>query len=89
MQIDSLRSGYPHVRNRNHLIRATAQRRREILFTGSYLINADCTVTVTIQDDLGEVLQEEGVILPDGREFRFIETNPGMLVARVARRLSE
>lgn len=58
-------------------------------FTGSYLINADCTVTATIQDDLGEVLQEEGVIFPDGREFRFIETNPGMLVARVARRLSE
>jgi hypothetical protein len=58
-------------------------------FTGSYLINSDCTATATIQDDLGEVLQEEGVIFPDGREFRFIETNPGMLVARVARRLSE
>jgi hypothetical protein len=58
-------------------------------FTGSYLVNADCTATVTIQDDLGEVLHEEGVIFDGGRVFRFIETDPGQLVARVAERLNE
>lgn len=58
-------------------------------FTGAYLINADCTATFTIKDDLGEVLYEEGVIFPSGSEFRIIETNPGQLVARVARRLNE
>jgi hypothetical protein len=58
-------------------------------FTGTYLINADCTATVIIQDDFGEVLHEEGVIFPDGKEFRFIETDPGQLIARVARRLNE
>ena len=58
-------------------------------FTGSYLVNADCTATVTIHDDLGETLHEEGVIFDGGRVFRFIETDPGQLVARVAERLSE
>ena len=58
-------------------------------FTGTYLINADCAVTVVIRDDFGEVLHEEGVIFPDGKEFRFIETDPGQSIARVARRLGE
>jgi hypothetical protein len=31
-------------------------------FTGSYLVNVDCTATVTIHDDLGETLHEEGVM---------------------------
>ena len=57
-------------------------------FTGSYLVNVDCTATVTIHDDLNETLHEEGVIFDGGRVFRFIETDPDQLVAIVARRLS-
>ena len=58
-------------------------------FTGTYLVNPDCTATVTITDDFGEVLHEEGVIFDRGSEFRFIETDPGAVIARVARRLNE
>ena len=58
-------------------------------FTGSYLVNADCTATVTIHDDLGETLHEEGVIFDGGRVFRFIETDSGQLVSRVAERLDD
>jgi hypothetical protein len=57
--------------------------------TGSYLVNVDCTATVTINDDLGETLHQEGVIFDDGRVFRFIETDPGQVIARVARSLSD
>jgi hypothetical protein len=57
-------------------------------FTGSYLVNADCTATVTISDDLGETLHEEGVIFDSGRVFRFIETDQGQVIARVAERLN-
>jgi hypothetical protein len=56
-------------------------------FTGAYLVKSDCTITISIQDDLGERLQEEGVVLGHGDEIRFIETNPGTVIARVARRL--
>lgn len=58
-------------------------------FTGTYLVNADCTATATIQDDFGEVLHEEGAIFDRGRVFRFIETDPGQLIARVAEKLSD
>jgi hypothetical protein len=56
-------------------------------FTGSYLVNRDCTVSLTIQDDLGEHLQQEGVVLGHGDEVRFIGTDPGRVIARVAKRL--
>ena len=53
-------------------------------YTGSYLVNSDCTITLT---DLGETLQQEGVVLGDGDEIRFIGTDPGRVIARVAQRL--
>ena len=56
-------------------------------FIGAYLVNSDCTITINIQDDFGEHLQEEGVVLGHGDEIRFIETNPGTVIARVAKRL--
>jgi hypothetical protein len=56
-------------------------------FIGVYLVKSDCTVTMNIQDDFGEHLQEEGVVLGHGAEIRFIETNPGTVIARVAKRL--
>jgi hypothetical protein len=56
-------------------------------FIGTYLVNSDCTTTINIHDDLGEQLQEEGVVLDHGDEIRFIETNPGTVIARVAKRL--
>jgi hypothetical protein len=58
-------------------------------FIGAYLVNSDCTMTMNIQDDLGEHLQEEGVVLGHGDEIRFIETNPGTVIARVAKRLHD
>ena len=56
-------------------------------YIGAYLVNADCTISLTIQDDLGEHLQQEGVVLEQGDEIRFIGTDPGRVIARVARRL--
>lgn len=56
-------------------------------FIGAYLVKSDCTITMSIQDDFGEHLQEEGVVLGHGDEIRFIETNPGTVIARVAKRL--
>ena len=56
-------------------------------YTGSYLVNSDCTITLTIYDDLGETLQQEGVVFGDGDEIRFIGTDPGRVIARVAQRL--
>jgi hypothetical protein len=56
-------------------------------FAGTYRVTSDCTATAIVKDDLGEVLHEEGVILGDGAEVRFIGTDPGAVVARVARRL--
>jgi hypothetical protein len=57
-------------------------------FIGAYLVNSNCTITINIQDDFGEHLQEEGVVLGHGDEIRFIETNPGTVIARVAKRLN-
>jgi hypothetical protein len=57
-------------------------------FIGAYLVNSDCTITLSIQDDFGENLQEEGIVLDHGDEVRFIETNPGTVIARVAKRLN-
>ena len=56
-------------------------------FVGSYLVNSDCSTTAVVKDDIGEVLHEEGIILDGGSEIRFIETDPGAVIARVARRL--
>lgn len=56
-------------------------------FAGSYLVNSDCSISLSIQDDLGENLQQEGVVLADGDEIRFIGTDPGRVIARVAQRL--
>jgi hypothetical protein len=56
-------------------------------YTGAYLVNTDCTMSLTIQDDLGEHLQQEGVVLEQGDEVRFIGTDPGRVIARVAKRL--
>jgi len=56
-------------------------------FIGVYLVRSDCTITLSIKDDFGEHLQEEGVVLGHGNEIRFIETNAGTVIARVAKRL--
>jgi hypothetical protein len=57
-------------------------------YIGSYLVNSDCTITLTTHDDLGETLQQEGVVLDNGDEIRFIGTDPGRVIARVAQRLN-
>ena len=56
-------------------------------YTGQYLVNSDCTINIFIDDDLGEHLQQEGVVLERGDEIRFIGTDPGRVIARVAKRL--
>jgi hypothetical protein len=57
--------------------------------TGSYVVNVDCTATITIHDNLGETLKHEGVIFDGGRVIRMIETDAGQVIARVARSLSD
>jgi hypothetical protein len=56
-------------------------------FIGAYLVNSDCTISLTTQDDLGEHLQQEGVVIGNGDEIRVIGTDPGRVIARVAQRL--
>jgi hypothetical protein len=56
-------------------------------YIGAYLVNSDCTISLMTQDDLGEHLQQEGVVIGDGDEIRVIGTDPGRVIARVAKRL--
>ncbi|WP_147281755.1 hypothetical protein [Dyella solisilvae] len=56
-------------------------------FVGDYVVNPDCTMRLAIQDSLGEHLQQEGVVIGNGDEVRFIGTDPGRVIARVAKRM--
>jgi hypothetical protein len=58
-------------------------------YTGTYIVNSDCTANASINDSLGEHLHEAGVVLRGGSEIRFIGTDPGAEVSRDAIRLGD
>lgn len=56
-------------------------------FTGTYLVNPNCTISETISFG-NQIRHQEGVIVLDGKEIDFIATDPGAIVTRVAKRVS-
>jgi hypothetical protein len=52
---------------------------------GTYAVNSDCTTTSLFTDDAGELVHQRGVILD--HEARWIETDRGVAISRVARRV--
>ena len=55
-------------------------------FTGTYQVNTDCTISETIEFG-AQVRHQWGVIVNHGREIDFIDTDPGAILTRVAKRL--
>jgi hypothetical protein len=75
--------------NLNSIANTTISLITTTAITGSYVVNVDCTATITIHDSLGETLKHEGVIFDGGRVVRMIQTDVGQVFARVARSLSD
>lgn len=46
-------------------------------FTGTYTVNADCTATVVLTDEFGNVGTTSGVIVDHGDSTLLISVNPG------------
>jgi len=60
---------------------------REMTGTGTYTVNPDCTGTMTLQVSPTLAVQIFFVVDDWGSEFQAIETNPGLVMTRIARRL--
>ena len=60
---------------------------REMSGTGTYTVNPDCTGTMTLQVSPTLAVQIFFAILDWGNEFHAIETNPGLVITRIARRM--
>jgi hypothetical protein len=55
-------------------------------FTGTYQVNADCTISETIAFGT-QTRHQQGVIVSRGQQIDFIDTDPGTVLTRVARRV--
>jgi hypothetical protein len=56
--------------------------------TGTYTVNSDCTGTMTLQVAPIEVTVHVFFVIDDDfHEFQAIETDPGLVITRIARRL--
>ena len=60
---------------------------RELTGTGTYTVNPDCTGTMTLQVSPTLAVQIFFVIADWGNEFQAIETNPGLVITRIARKM--
>ncbi|MBZ5618044.1 MAG: hypothetical protein LAQ69_04805 [Acidobacteriia bacterium] len=60
---------------------------RQMTGTGTYTVNPDCTGTMTLQVSPTRAVQIFFVIADGGNEFHAIETDPGLVITRIARRL--
>ena len=54
---------------------------------GTYAVHADCTAWALFTDDAGELIHQKGVVLGNGRETRFLETDQGVVISRLSRRI--
>jgi hypothetical protein len=57
-------------------------------FTGMYQVNPDCTISETIAF-ASQVRHQQGVIVNDSDEIDFIQTDPGSILTRTAKRISK
>jgi hypothetical protein len=62
-----------------------------VTITGAYTVNSDCSGTMTLQVSIPGVpvfpLHVSLVVDDIGNEFQAIETDPGLVITRIARRL--
>jgi hypothetical protein len=56
---------------------------------GTYTVSSDCTTSALFTNDAGELIHEIGVVVDGGRQSDFIETDPGVAIWRVARRIDD
>jgi hypothetical protein len=55
-------------------------------FTGTYQVNADCTISEAITFGT-QTRHQQGVIVSRGQQIDFIDTDPGTVLTRVAKRV--
>ncbi len=55
-------------------------------FTGTYTVDPDCTGSLTLDFSVLGVVHSDLVIVADGREFRAIQTDPGVVVTVVGKK---
>jgi hypothetical protein len=55
-------------------------------FAGTYQVNANCTISETITFGT-QTRHQQGVIVDRGRQIDFIDTDPGTVLTRVAKRV--
>jgi hypothetical protein len=59
---------------------------RQVPFTATYTVNPDCTGTYTATDENGTI-HLDVFLAPDGSEFNFIYTDPGVVDSALERRV--
>jgi hypothetical protein len=55
-------------------------------FIGTYQVNPDCTISETISFGT-QTRHQQGVVLDRGQQIDFIDTDPGTVLTRVAKRV--
>jgi hypothetical protein len=60
---------------------------RNVPYTGTYTVNADCTGTLTTTEELGTFHYDQ-FVGPKGDEFSWVATDPGIVAAGFERRVS-
>jgi hypothetical protein len=60
----------------------------DVLYTGTYTVNADCTGELTLVDPVFGETHYDQFVDPSGDEFRFVQTDEGVVASGSGRRVS-
>jgi len=60
----------------------------DVLYTGTYTVNADCTSELTTVDPVTGEAHYDQFVDPSGDEFRFVQTDEGVVASGSERRVS-
>ena len=60
----------------------------DVLYTGTYTVNPDCTSELTTVDPVGGENHYDQFVDPSGDEFEFVQTDEGIVVSGSERRVS-
>ena len=60
-----------------------------VTYRGTYTITPDCVGTETVTDSTGATSHYDQFVSPDGKEFTFVQTDPGSVIAGSERRVSK